>query len=445
MTVGAHPIVLIDISGLRADHLGLYGYERETSPNLDALAREAVVFDWAFSPSALTGPAQASILTGTYPPANGVLSDGTTLAAEPVTLAEALRDRGYETAAFVDGGYLTKGFGLDQGFDVYDDSAGGGLAEVVPKALAWLEEHRGKKVFLMVHSSEALAPYEPSTAERGRFLEGIEQPEGFEPTRRALQQLVESDSGRTEGGDPAVAAKLRYAEALYDAELHQLDAGIGKLLEGLDRLGLRSEATVALVSDHGQAFGEHQDVLNASVYAPVSRVPLIVRLPNGAAAGRSDNPVDTIDLLPTLLELARVEIPEAVQGASLLGQLRDQGTPPYLAFSDSAERNGDLAVAMGGYHLVRSRQEMQAAALEAAVEGGEGATPAAADAAPPRLFYLPDDPLELHDLAPSEPDRVAVLERRLDDWQESVVATSLSEDSEGAKTLEELRNLGYVH
>jgi arylsulfatase len=416
LTFGSHPIVLVDLSGVRADHLGFYGYERDTSPILDALAAESVVFEWAFTPSALSGPAQAAIATGAYPPANGVLGDGDVLADDAVTLAEALGARGYRTAAFVDGGYLDRGFGLAQGFEVYEDGGGAGLAAAVTAALAWLEEHQGDDVFVLVHGGDALAPYAPSI-DASRFLGELETPEGFTPTRRGLERLM-AEAG--EGGMPP--ATVEYAKALYDAELCQVDSALGRLVEGLRGLGLDARATLAVVSDHGQEFGEHGALLNTTAYATVTRVPMLLRLPGGMVAQRISRPVGTVDLAPTLLAAARVELPDGMQGRSLLGLARQEGRPPYMAFSDSSIASGDLAIAVAGYRLLVPR-----------TEGG------------PRLFNLLEDPLEQNDLAVLEPEKVAVLGRRLEAWQRSVVPVAAGDlDDADQQTLEQLRNLGYV-
>jgi hypothetical protein len=155
---GPHPIILLDIGTLRADHLGVYGYARATSPNIDRLAAESVLFEWAFAQAPITGPSQASILTGLYPTSHGMTGEESRLSEEATTLAEVLSEQGYTTAAFVDGGYLSPGFGLEQSC-VYDNSQEA-ASQSWDRGDAWLQQNASRN-FSSIHTYDVHTPYAP--------------------------------------------------------------------------------------------------------------------------------------------------------------------------------------------------------------------------------------------------------------------------------------------
>lgn len=419
----AHPIILLDIGTLRADHLGTYGYARATSPNIDRLASEAALFEWAFSQAPITGPSQASIFTGLYPSSHGFLGEEGRLAEEAITFAEVLSEQGYTTAAFVDGGYLSPGFGLEQGFAVYDNSQGGGLAAVGPKAIAWMRQNAARNFLLLVHTYDVHTPYAPPEPHRSAFLQGLAAPTaGFEPTAERMEAV--RASFHSDAPAPLSEADLEYAKALYDGEIRHVDAWIAEFLAAVREAGLDKRATIVLFSDHGEEFGEHGSVLHEKLVATVTRVPMMVRLPGGALAGRIEQIVETIDLMPTLLELAGAPLPPHVQGESLVPLLKGEGTPPYLAISESELLGGQRSAALGGYHLIYGEQL--------------GST---------RLYDLAADPMEQSDLAGAEPDRAEVLLRHIHTWQDKVELFSYAGGDSaavGEETLEQLRSLGYV-
>jgi arylsulfatase A-like enzyme len=447
--LGPHPIVLIDLSSVRADRLGAYGSERPTSPRFDALAAESLRFEWAFASSPDGVPAQGSILTGRYPAGNGQLSESATLPPEVDTLAELLRAAGWQTAAFVDGGYLSAGFGYDQGFEVYEDGRGKGLAESAAKAAAWLEGRAGsaEPFFLLLHGSDALPPFAPPAAARELVAaDAAPATAGFEPTLRSLAALASSL-----GGEAPANGDLAYAAALYDAELRAIDDTLGAFLDRLRELGVLERATVVVISDHGQELGEHGATLNEGVYATTTRVPFLMRLPGALAAQPVERVVQTADLAPTLLDLTGVAVPNEMQGSSLVPWLRGQGRPPYVAFSDWARPDGALAMTMAGYRLVAHRIPASPNDVtDAVADGGDIEAGDTAEATSPyrvELYHLLADPLEQHDLAAVEPQKTAVMLRRLEEWQRRMGAAASGEgeaDSLDEERLQQLRDLGYI-
>jgi arylsulfatase A-like enzyme len=382
----AHPIVLIAVDGVRADHLGCYGYERDTSPNIDALARESILFEWAFAQAPESLPSLVSILTGLYATTHDVVTPDDALREEAATLAEVLSDRSYMTAAFLAGGPSTDGLG--QGFSLFDADGSAGPDEFAAKILAWLEDHASNDFLLVV------------------------RPPGPD---------------RSKTGGSLAPEELEQAKSAYDDELRSLDDWVGELMEHLRRLGVDRRATIALVATHGRAFGEHGAVSNDTLHAPMTRVPLLLRLPGGREARSVAQIVETIDLMPTLLELTGAEEPASIQGRSLVPLIEGRGKPPYVAFGETTGDGARRFAALGGYRLLLDREGDRA-----------------------ELYHLPDDPLESNDLAgdESEVERLAVLRRHLKAWEEMVAAASLDPAMQTTpmdeETLEQLRSLGYI-
>ncbi len=425
---GPHPIIVVDVDSLRADHLGCYGYGRPTSPSLDALAAEAVRFEWAFAQSPQTGPSQASLLTGLYPGSHGLLANGDRLVDEVETLAEALAGHGYQTAAFVDGGFLAPELGLGQGFASYVSSQGGGLDEVGPKALEWLRAHARESFLLLVHTYDPHPPHAPPEPYRSQLLAGVGEPSaGFEPTPERLEQAMRAwqDATPPAGAPgPLAANDLEYTKALYDGEIRRVDAWVGELVAELRRLGLDRTATLVVVSDHGEAFQEHGRLLHDTLHATVTRVPLLIRLPGGQKAAVVGKTVEVVDLMPTLLELAGAPVPAVVQGRSLVPLILGTATPPFRAFGETPLGGGQRYAAIDSYRLLLWQDGDRA-----------------------ELFDLGRDPLEQVDLAAAEPERAAVLRRQLEAWQEEVKRTSFGAGAAqplADQTLEQLKSLGYV-
>jgi arylsulfatase A-like enzyme len=417
LPAGPHPVIVVAIDGLRADHLGCYSYDRATSPNLDAFAAEAVRFEWAFTQSSVDAAAYASLLTGLYPTTHGLRNEGDVLVGDVTTLAEAFSAAGVSTAAFVDSGVLSGSFGLSQGFASIEK--GSGVAEIGPKAVQWLEQHaRDRSFLLLVHSSDLKPPWD---ADAASFTSGLEAlSEGFAATPEGLEALRE----RLAEGEVGAANDLALAVASYDGEIRQLDSWFGTFTATLDELGLADRATVVVVGGFGYDLGTHEQILNQGLYASVSRVPMLIRFPRGERAGAIDRIVETIDLMPTLTAASGVASPPSLQGKSLLPIIENAGTPPYIAF---AEAGAMRSVVLGGYHMLFDR-----------------------DTESTQLFVLAEDPAEALDRSTStdEQDRVTALRDYLDSWEKMVAAASYdpelrTEELDDA-TLAKLKSLGYV-
>jgi len=312
-------IILITLDTTRADRLGCYGYRRQTSPNIDKLAEESVLYTRAIAPSSWTLPSHASLFTGKFTSSHGarydpegplLLTDAISgpeswdayrargLAQNEVTLAEVLKETGYTTAAVVGGPWMKRIFGLNKGFDYYNDSqistVNGRLAsQVTTSALNWLERRREKKFFLFLNYFDPHGPYSP--------------PEGF-----ALRFLPKGTNFT--GREPT----LEETNALYDAEILYMDHYIGRFLQKLKVENLYNDTLIIVTSDHGELFGEHGKFGHGHyLYQEELHVPLFIKYPAGEVSPkRTDLRAQLTDILPMIYERVGITIPGNIQGTS---------------------------------------------------------------------------------------------------------------------------------
>lgn len=430
-------VVLVSLDTLRADHLGIYGYRRDTSPRIDALAGEGFVFERALASAPNTPPSQMSMMTSLYPGRHGFTGNGDRLAPGIETLAGRLSAAGLATAGFVDGGYLKSVFGFGRGFDVYDDR-GGGLAGIVPRALRWLEAHGDEPFFLFLHTYDIHAPYISPPPFAGMFHE-VPYEGDLVPTIERLDALFRAR-------EPLPAADLQHLVDSYDEGIRYTDSQLGRFLDALAELGRLDDTLVVVTSDHGEEFGEHGSLVHWQLYfQPNLRVPLIVRPPGGThGPARIAETAELIDVLPTLLDWVGAPPLSVAQGRSLL---------PLL----DAARRGEGATATGAPAPAR-REPLERAALawwpdpeqlplrSIVVDGHQLIFD---DYAPGKdeLYDIEVDPMAQRDLADERPELAARL-RALGHEGMRASPRLRPTGAEGevtldAETLEELRALGY--
>jgi choline-sulfatase len=316
------PIILITIDTLRADRLGSYGSTRGLTPALDRFAERATRFSAAVSQVPLTLAAHTTLLTGLHPARHGVrTNDRFRLASHVPTLAEAIRGRGYTTAAFIGGYPLIASSGLSRGFDRYDDGflKKPGVVErpadeVVDSALGWIEQVRSAPFFAWVHLFDPHSPYTPPA--------------------------------------PFAAA---HSGAPYDGEVAYTDAAAGRFFERLQGLDVFTHATVVVVADHGESLGEHGERTHGTfLYDSTVRVPLLVKMPDSAASRVVDVPVEVADLAPTLAALAGASL-SSIDGRSLLPLIGGApGDPDRPAYAESYYQN--ILLGWSPLRAVRTRR-----------------------------------------------------------------------------------------
>ena len=458
-------VVLISIDTLRADHLGLYGYARDTTPSIDALGAESVVFEKAYPQANWTLPSHASMLTGLDPLAHGVLSRTGVISERHTTLAERLRANGYWTAAWVGRNqfsYVGAERGFAQGFEVYEHAPhahqfrGGSLGRLADHAidtrfrqlvgkgdtqiaavLRWLSGGLPEPFFVFVHlddtHSQSLGrPYDAPAPFRDRFCPGALA--GYSGCDRGgLCGTRRLNAIRT-GQIPAPsAAELRKIACLYDGAIAFTDVQIGRLVDGLRSRGLLDRTVLILTSDHGEALGEHNEMSHWSLYEEVARVPLLIRVP-GRVPRRERTVVELVDLVPTILELTGTPGLDKLPGTSLL--------------TGRAAGEGDAAFVVGPPPLLPLLWRRGDFKLIANPRGPKRGPSGSVH----ELYDVVRDPHELQDLARHSPARRVALARELDRRvQYSGVlrrrlldgAANPKLELEGAEG-ERLKGLGYV-
>ncbi len=393
-------VILITIDTMRADRAGFLGSDRGLTPHLDAVASQGIVFTRAYSHVPLTTPSHATILTGTYPQFNHVSDLGDPIAKDIPYLPEVLHQRGYATAAFVASAVLdpqAAAPGFDRGFDTYDagfhqQSPGESrylsierrADVVIDHAIAWLARHPRRPVFLWVHLYDPHDPYDP--------------PEPY---------------------------KTKYAAHLYDGEIAYADAAVGRLLDALRQRRLYDNSVIAVMADHGEAFGEHGERAHGIfVYDETIHVPLLVKLPAQHHAGMHvEQRAGLADVTPTILQAVGIAVPPRMQGTSLLSAI---GRAPTDRSLYAESEYGHIAY---GWATLRSWRSGKYLYVQA----------------PQRELYdQTSDPGALHNLAPDTGAVADTLAAQLGDFHQKTSGAVTAKAGIDPKAAENLRALGYV-
>ena len=416
----SHPnIILITVDTTRADRMGFLGSKSGLTPKLDALARHSVVFTHAYAQAPFTAPSHATILTGTNPQFHQVADFEVPLSKDLPYAPAILKAQGYRTAAFVGSIVLDPSQGLsigfDRGFDTYDagfhkaapgedhyTSTGRRATAVVEHALAWLSIREPGPFFIWVHLYDAHYPYNP--------------PEPF---------------------------KGRYKSAPYDGGIVYVDSAVGKLFDQLRARGLFENSLIAVMADHGESLGDHGEEFHGFfLYDATIRVPLLLKLPGERFAGkRIEDHVGLVDVLPTILQTVGIEVPQEIQGESLLGTMTMTTTMKPLpaagaAFAPPSSTSRplyaetDYALRAYGWSSLRSLRSGKYLLIEA-----------------PRreLYDMTADPKAEHDLSAASKAVADTLQAQLEDFRRKTTksgeAPAASNDPEAQ---EKLAALGYM-
>lgn len=400
---GRYNVLVITGDTLRSDHLGCYGYKNIRTPVIDELARNGVRFADVISSVPLTLPSHANIFTSTYPPFNQVRDNGNNkLDDSALTLAEIFKNRGYETAAFVSTYVLNGRFGLNQGFEVYDDVREDQNPKVVIRhmdgertadktttaAIGWLRRRSPKPFFMWVHYYDPHSTY-----------------------------------------NPPLPFREKYKDNPYDGEIAFMDSQIGRLLNEFKRQGILEKTLIVFASDHGEGLGEHKESGHAVfVYDTTLKVPLIFIAPklfpkNKVIRGQAR----LADVAPTILDLLNVRKPKTFQGKSLASYIKGKKEFDGLdAYSESLYANNHykwsplLAYRTREWKYIRSSK--------------------------PELYHITEDPNELVNLADARPDIADNLDLRLKEFLLEVSSADAKDTSVemDEATREKLMSLGYI-
>ncbi|MEM9291432.1 MAG: sulfatase [Acidobacteriota bacterium] len=451
-------VVLYLVDTLRADGLGTYGGRPGLTPRLDALAEDGVVFADTTAQSSWTKPSAASILTGLQPRRHRAVRLDSPLDPSVPTLAEHFRAAGWHTGAVVANAFVTEAFGFHRGFDHFVFLSEGSVQEhwdigaprsprLHRSALAWLDEiydgdpasGQQQPFFLYVHTVDPHAPYTPPPAYQRRFAPGVEVAQGPRPSALGSVEMMSALSQRRMEGSPALARDLK---ALYEAEIAFQDATFGRFLDALEERDLLDDTVIVFLSDHGEAFGEHEEWTHGlDLHHEVLAVPWLMRLPPSWAVEpvRVHQAVSHVDVTPTLLDLVGLEVPADLDGfsrAPLLG-LGSEGSlgedrerQPVLAHLHYFDRRAESWID-GQWKLIRPLSRASGRR-----SGGRS-----------QLFARDQSPAEAEDLAPCRPVLAGWLESRLrwlDSERRAPPVESAGPESLDPELRQQLEALGYL-
>lgn len=404
-------IYLISVDTLRADHLGCYGYDLPTSPNIDRLAAESLLFEDFICEVPLTGPSFSSMMTAHYPRTTGATKNGIRIPDWAPTVAENLKDAGYETVCVQSNWTLkSKLSGLDRGFDVYDDDMDtkrwGVLKperlgdDVLERSLILLEERdAAKPLFAWFHFSDPHAPYKMRKK--------------YNPSGKRSATMNETDSAR----------------ARYDSEIAFADAQIAQLIEAIPK----ENAFIVFVGDHGESLYEHDYLGHGRrIYQTGLHVPFMIHGPN-IEPGRTDAPARGIDLGVTLLALAGIDPMKGMVGLNLL----QSEAIPRDRMRVVETYGGAVPQISGVREMLENAPPMRQSVLH---EGWKLIQLG------PRteLYNLIDDPEELDNRAKEKPDRVDKLAKVIEAWSAAYKRGDSDEAALNEDDLEALDSLGYL-
>lgn len=418
--------LILSLDTTRADRLGIYGYARPTSPQLDRLARDGAWYERAHTTATWTLPAHASLFTGKFPTSHGARYDpegplvlgkeitgpdayqqirARGLGAGESTLAERFRDAGYRTGGVVAGPWLEKVFGLSRGFDDWDDrgitSVNGRPAKAVTdSAIAWLDADPERPFLLFLNYFDPHSPFYPPA----RFVDEVVPPE--ERPQGEAQTITE-------------------ISGLYDAEIRTMDFHIGRLLDHLRATGRYDSTWIVAVADHGELLGEQNATGHGtSLFEPELRIPLLVKpLPGEAPRGARTEPIQISDVFPMLLGRAGLPVPEGTQ--SMFPPPADR---PVFAEVNPLPKFGRRGAWRGVVHGDWKY-----------LESGKGDR---------LLFDLANDPGETTDVAEQNPEVTKRLRETLETWMASLPPPAPAAPTQAteidASTREALESLGYL-
>lgn len=447
-------VVLIVLDTTRADRFSCAGYELKTTPSIDALAKEGIVYDHAYSTNFWTLPSHASLFTGLYPSQAGATSETIFLPRRNRTLAEILKESGYETSAFVCNAWVSNERGFSQGFDEYNEmwraenqlgippQAGRTEWAGLKKVLMWLEEREATKkpFFVFVNFNSPHLPYNPPEPFWSTYFSGSDYNNEEVNRVAVIAGMWDYFGGKFKLGE----RDFHIMSDLYNGEMAFADHCVGQITERLKQYGMFEDTVVVVTSDHGENLGEHGMIDHLlSMYETTLHVPLVIRYPGRlSAGGRVSSLVSLLDVAPTILDLCDISS-EAIKmkfsGASLVSDKRSQrayviaeNERPMSGIALMKKRFPEFDTRKIDYRMRAIRTDRHKLIWNI---GGKI-----------ELFDLQTDPAENNNLADSEVQVRDKLHQILTNWMYQMPAAGDVSfmESKDKESVEILRSLGYV-
>jgi arylsulfatase A-like enzyme len=449
------PIIIYLVDTLRADRLGVYGYSRETSPQIDALAIDSVVFEQAYAPAPWTLPSVASLFTSTFICEHQIIMDDGKLNSSLETLAEKLKSAGFHTGSFYRNPWIDSPTGLNRGFDVYGYIPQEDLDKTPLAVQGFLHRAGGKPPFLYLHTME---PHDTHKAP-WRFIDEIGTVGAFQ--KQEYKELIlrytrltqvdwknDAPIGTTDNTSEQEEVKASLGklqepiDILYDASVRWADANLADVINALKVSGVWNKAIFIFMSDHGEEMGEHGGWFHGqSVYEELAHVPLIIHFPGGEHGGkRIETPVSLVDLMPTIFDLiGRSELCEGCRGRSLLPLLNGENDTGDWTFPIPAMRHN------GGFYYRPFKENR--GDLNIVVRRDQWKGIWNDELGTLELYDLALDAGELSDVNAQHPGLVNSMSERARKWlkdcQADAVTPEQAEEMD-EETRERLRALGYL-
>lgn len=414
-------VILIIIDTLRANHLSSYGYERETTPNIDKFASESYLFKNVIAAAPWTTPSIGSIFTSQYPSVLGYNDQPIVLDSKFITLAEIFKENNYITSGVIAHQYISTSFGFDQGFDFYDEENALGHGHIsspsiTKKAVSFLKDNQNKKFFLFLHYFDP--HYDYILHENYNYFPDYDGPLFSGESIYTLREIAHSLSGND----------IDYIKALYDSEINITDEHIGKFLDQLKELGLYKDALIIITSDHGEEFcerGDHWIGHTMKLYQELIHVPLMIKFPGNNKKKIINESVELIDLMPTIIDYVGFTIPDAYK---LDGRKINIRKPEKKKIFSETKRSASLqSVIWKGWKLIYDSTNKNK-----------------------ELYNLRKDPFELKNLASKNNKMTKKIETMLLEWNKYVELRKqlFNVESKQPKLspedIEILKSLGYI-
>jgi len=421
-------VVFLTIDALRPDHLHCYGYERKTSPNIDKVAKEGTIFTQTTCQMPWTTPSIASIMTSKYPQNHGVLRLFWTLNSSNLTLSEILKENGYRTCEIVNTRALTSDTQLNQGFDDYIEIIKTPRLEketadecATRKVIEWIDKNHNKPFFLWVHWFLPHRPYQPPPPYNKLY--DSEYSEQINGSVKQQAQIFLKKINLTK-------RDLYHMIALYDGGVNFADAQVGKVLDKLKQLGIEENTLIIISADHGECLYEHDYYFGHDkvLYESTVKIPLVIKYPRKIPKRKTIDALnESIDIMPTILDILGISLPKDIDGKSLLpliaGKKEKIREEVFIATSGPLEKGKPkYAIRTKEWKFIFTPQENRK-----------------------ELYNLLNDPKEKINLAQIEKKQLKILEKKLNKWMRGFPEKFPEEKDNLAEDIKRnLRSLGYL-